>query len=116
MVITRTLVLLAASSLVAQEPASPQPVRAKPLEGDARYVEIIDVPLPEDVILEAGGIVCRDDDLFVCTRRGEVWLIEDAYGEAPKASLWAEGLQEPLGLLDHEGWLYCGQRGEGGGR
>ena len=43
MVITRTFVLLAASSLVAQEPASPEPVRAKPLEGDARYVEIIDV-------------------------------------------------------------------------
>jgi hypothetical protein len=57
-------------------------------------------------------MVQRGDDTFVCTRRGEVWRITDAGGAEPKCSLWAEGLQEPLGLLDLDGWLYCSQRGE----
>lgn len=99
-------------AVVAQEPASPAPVRAEPHAREDRFVEIVDVPLPAEVVLEVGGLVCRGDELLVCTRRGEIWRIEDAYGTAPRCTLWAEGLQEPLGLLEHDGWIWCAQRGE----
>ena len=104
------LVLLA--SVHGQEPASPGPSPAPVGPLDDRFVEIVDLPLADHVVLEVGGFVERAGSLFVCTRRGEVWRIDDPKSAAPKASLWAEGLQEPLGLLDHQGWLYCAQRGE----
>lgn len=108
------MVMLFALSLLAlpQEPASPGPVQKKPLPAESTYVEIVDVPLPAHVVLEVGGLVQQGTSLFVATRRGEVWRIEDAAGEQPKATLWAEGLMEPLGLIERDGWLYCAQRGE----
>lgn len=98
--------------VLAQEPAPDAPVRKQPPADEAKYVTIVDVPLPPDVVLEVGGMVLRGDTMFVATRRGEVWRIEHVDAAVPRASLWAEGLQEPLGLLDHDGWLYCAQRGE----
>ncbi len=98
--------------VVAQEPAAAGPVRAEPSTLDERYVAIDTMPLPDDCVLEVGGMVARGDELFVATRRGEIWRIVGANGNAPKFTRWAEGLQEPLGLLDHDGWLYCSQRGE----
>ncbi len=94
-----------------QEPASPAPVQKPAGDADATWVEIVDVPLPKDVVLEVGGLVLRDRTMFATTRRGEIWRIEEVDGAAPRASLWAEGLHEPLGLVDHAGWLYCVQRG-----
>jgi hypothetical protein len=102
----------AAIPALPQEPASPAPVRKPPLAAEAKYVAIVDVPLPAGVVLEVGGMVLRGDTLFAATRRGEIWQLENVSGPAPRARLWAEGLQEPLGLLDHDGWLYCAQRGE----
>ncbi|HEX5054229.1 MAG TPA: hypothetical protein VFZ65_20795 [Planctomycetota bacterium] len=98
--------------LLPQEPASPGPVPKAPAADEDVYVQIVDVPLPEHVVLEVGGLAVRGEDLFVCTRRGELWRIEGAETATPRCMLWAEGLQEPLGLLDHDGWLYCAQRGE----
>ena len=108
------MVMLLALTLLAlpQEPASPGPVAKKPLPDESTYVEILDVPLPDDVVLEVGGMAHFDNSLYVATRRGEVWRIDDADGENPTASLWAEGLMEPLGLIARDGWLYCAQRGE----
>lgn len=97
---------------LAQEPASEGPVAAPSTSLDARYVRLVDVPVPEGVVLEVGGIAERRGELFASTRRGEVWRIENPYAATPKFTLWAEGLQEPLGLVDHDGWLYCAQRGE----
>jgi hypothetical protein len=99
-------------AVLPQEPASPGPVARVPSPQEPTYVEIVDTALPPEVVLEVGGLVERGEDLFVCTRRGEIWRLEGAYGERPRCSLWAEGLQEPLGLLDLDGWLYCVQRGE----
>jgi hypothetical protein len=95
-----------------QEPASPAPVAKPPAPDEARYVAIHDVPLPPEVVLEVGGLALRDDTMFVTTRRGEIWRLQAVGSAAPRASLWAEGLQEPLGLVDHDGWLWCVQRGE----
>lgn len=106
-------VLAFGAMAVAQEPAAaPAPAIAAAAADDDRYVEIVDLELPPDCVLEVGGLAVRGDDLFVATRRGEIWRIADAHGAAPQFSLWAEGLQEPLGLLDRDGWLYCSQRGE----
>ena len=59
-----------------------------------------------------GGLVLQGDTMFAATRRGEVWRIDGVNGDAPKATLWAEGLMEPLGLVERDGWLYCAQRAE----
>jgi hypothetical protein len=94
-----------------QEPASPGPKPATPDVAEDRYVAIETVPLPAHVVLEVGGLAARGDEWFVATRRGEIWRMRGG-ATAPQWSLWAEGLQEPLGLLDVDGWLYCAQRGE----
>jgi hypothetical protein len=104
--------LASCCAVLPQEPASPQPVPKVPAADEARYIAIEDVPLPEHVVLEVGGMVQRGDDLFVATRRDEIWLLRGVARGAPRCSLWAEGLQEPLGLVDHDGWLYAAQRGE----
>ncbi|HEX6812089.1 MAG TPA: hypothetical protein VF384_10740 [Planctomycetota bacterium] len=106
------VIALLLASLLPQEPASEAPVRRAPDPAEERFVQIVDVPLPKDVVLEVGGLVQRGGELFACTRRGEIWRITGAEGDAPKYTLWAEGLQEPLGLIDRDGWLYCVQRGE----
>lgn len=99
--------------LLPQEPASPAPVPKAPAVDEARYVTVhAPLALPDDVVLEVGGLVVRGDTLFVATRRGEVFRIDGATSPSPRVTKWAEGLQEPLGLHDHDGWLWCAQRGE----
>lgn len=98
--------------LLPQEPAPDAPQKPLQVPADSEFVQLIEVALPKDVVLEVGGMVCRADELFVSTRRGEIWRLQGAYGDAPKCTKWAEGLQEPLGLVDHNGWLWCSQRGE----
>lgn len=114
MVIAPFAGLLLAAAFAPQEPASPGPVKAvaEATVDEARFVAIVDVPMPPEIVLEVGGMVLRGDTLFATTRRGEIWKIDAAAGAAPRAGLWAEGLQEPLGLVDHDGWLWCVQRGE----
>ncbi|HLR25252.1 MAG TPA: plastocyanin/azurin family copper-binding protein [Fodinibius sp.] len=84
-----------------------------PTESD--YYSIVDISIPDDIILEVGGMdLLPDGRLAVCTRRGEVWLIEDPYqadGE-PEYQLFAEGLHEPLGLTYRDSSLYLAQRTE----
>jgi hypothetical protein len=103
---------LSAALVMPQEPASPAPVAAVANAVEAEFLAIHDVRLPPEVVLEVGGLVVRGDTLFVATRRGEVWRIEAASSGSPRLQLWAEGLQEPLGLVDRDGVLYCAQRGE----
>ena len=99
-----SVALLAQASATLEAPA--------PVD-EASYYEIITVPIPEDITLEVSAIaVLSDGRPMVATRRGEVFIVDDAYGDAPTFRLFTEGLQEPLGLLVHEGWIYVGQRGE----
>lgn len=84
-----------------------------PTESD--YYSIVDIPIPEGVSLEVGGMdMLPDGRLAVCTRRGEVWLIEDPYQENgdPEYTLFAEGLHEPLGLTYRDNSIYVTQRSE----
>ena len=71
------------------------------------------VAQPDDVVLEVGGMVSLGDgSIMVCTRRGESWVIEQAFSDEPVYTLYADGLHEPLGLLKEDGWIYAVQRGE----
>ena len=80
---------------------------------EAEYYKIVDVPIPEDIVLEVGGMVFTDEDkLGVSTRRGEVWVIDNPYGQKPVFNRFAHGLHEALGLNYRENAFYLSQRGE----
>lgn len=92
------------------------PLAALQADSEESAYGIIDMPTDAGQILEVGGIALLPDGRpLISTRRGEVFLIDNAYGKedgGPRYLRWAHGLQEPLGLLVHEGWVYCAQRGE----
>ncbi len=91
--------------LIAQEP---------PSEDD--YYRITTVPVPEGIALEVGGVqVLENGVVAVCTRRGDVWMIQNPTmegGGQPIFKKFASGLHEPLGLLEYKGAIYTAQRGE----
>jgi glucose/arabinose dehydrogenase len=84
---------------------------------EADYYEIITLPIPEDLVLEVSGVTMLPDGRpLVCSRRGYVYVLENAFAEDPadvRFHEFAMGLQEPLGLLaEEDGWIYLVQRGE----
>ena len=96
---------LSATTLLAQN---------APTEDD--YYRLITVPTPEGIQMEGGGVLSLPNGkLAVCTRRGDVWIIENpsmANGVSPTFKKFASGLHEPLGLAYHDQALYTAQRGE----
>lgn len=86
---------------------------SKMAKKEAEFYKIIDVPIPEDVKLEVGGLALTDDDkLGVSTRRGELWVIDKPYSKSPVYNRFAHGLHEPLGLNFKDNSFYLSQRGE----
>ncbi len=86
-----------------------------PRESD--FVETVSYPIPEGLELEVSGIaILPDGRPLVCTRRGEVYVVLDGGADdlsGARFHKFAEGLQEPLGLVaDEDGWIYTAQRGE----
>ena len=80
---------------------------------EAQFYDIVDVPIPEDVVLEVGGLALTDEDkLGVSTRRGEVWVIDKPYGNSPDYTRFASGMHEALGLNYKDKSFYLSQRGE----
>jgi glucose/arabinose dehydrogenase len=71
---------------------------------------------PEGAVLEVGGLdFLPDGRLVVSTRRGQVWIVEDALAADPAAAkftLFAEGLWEGMGLKVVDGDIYVLQRQE----
>ena len=80
------------------------------------YYQIITLPIPPGIILEAGALqLLPDGKLASATRLGDIYLIEGAFENPPahlKFHRFASGLHEVLGLAWRDGWLYCTQRGE----
>jgi hypothetical protein len=80
------------------------------------YYRLVTVPVPQDVVLEVGGLAFRPDGkLLACTRRGEVWLISNPEADDPSEveyKLFATGLHEALGLLVDGKDVYVVQRPE----
>ena len=92
---------------------------------EAEYWAVEMLQPPEGVVLEIGGMDWMPDGrLAISTRRGQVWMVENALADDPADahfSLYAEGLHEGLGLNvlevpDGNGGtrhaLYVLQRGE----
>lgn len=88
---------------------------SRPLTEDDFY-QIKTVSIPDEVKLEVGGLaVLPDGRLGVCTRKGDIWVVENPYmenGTTPYYTLFASGLHEPLGLAYKDGSFYSTQRGE----
>ena len=82
------------------------------LPQEEAYFELIDFPVPEHISMEVGGILSQKDALYLATRRGEIWKVSQPLSPQPRFEKWAEGLQEPLGLMALDGWIYTIQRGE----
>ena len=80
------------------------------------YYRILTLPVPENMLLEVGGITSLPNgDIALATRRGDIWLINNAYmtgSSAPYFRKFASGLHEILGLAYKNGAFYCTQRGE----
>lgn len=119
------LFLLPAAFLAAQTPGlvnNPSAAErfAAPSESlvtrEGQYWKRTPIPVPEDVVLEAGGILpIEGRRLLVVTRRGEVWLVEGAYDAEPRPryTRFAAGLHEPLGITPAaKGGYYVAQRQE----
>ena len=89
-------------------------VAEEPQQSD--YYTITQIPAPEGAVVEGGAIeLLPDGKVAVCTRRGQVWMIENAFSHPDKSAKWtlfAEYLHEPLGLAWKDGWLYAVQRPE----
>ena len=90
--------------------------KTKPIFATAEdeYYQILRFELPPGEVLEAGAIeIMPDGKVAVGTRRGEIWMIDNAYADDPKQAKFtrfAHGLHEILGLAQKDGWLYVTQR------
>ena len=97
--------LLLAGHLKAQDSLGPI------LPTEDTYYRIVKVPIPEGVVLEAGGVCTMPNgNIAVSTRRGEVWIVENPASTKPHYRRFASGLHEILGLAVKNGELYCAQR------
>ncbi len=104
--------LLVAFLLVGSQMGMAQTL-AEIVKKESQFYKIVDVPIPEDIVLEVGGLTLTDtDQLGVSTRRGEVWLIDNPYGSRPTYNRYASGLHEALGLAYKDNGFYLTQRGE----
>ncbi len=81
---------------------------------EADYYTIETFP-PKGHTLEIGAMTrLRDGRILIGTRTGDIFLVENPYGPSADVEYkrWARGLAQPLGLLQHNGWIYAAQRGE----
>ncbi|MES2734480.1 MAG: auracyanin family protein, partial [Bacteroidota bacterium] len=85
-------------------------------EKEDDFYKLISLPIPENLVLEVGGMATMPDgSLGICTRRGEVWIVSNPAisGNAkPTYKRFAYGLHEPLGLAYNNGDIYVTQRSE----
>jgi hypothetical protein len=95
---------------------SPAQDKKAPTEDD--YYRITKIPIPDDVVLECGGMeITPEGKFFVSTRRGDVYLVENVLLNNPRHvrfTKWATGMHEVMGLAFNpkDGFLYAIQRGE----
>ncbi len=79
------------------------------------YYRLLTMPLQEGMSMEVGGLLqLSDGRVMAGTRRGEIFIVENAFSDppAPVFKQYAFGLGQPLGLLELDGWIYAAQRGE----
>ena len=84
-------------------------------ENEAEYYRIVDLPLPENLELEASSFdVMPDNRLAIGTRRGDIHLVTGAFDKNPQPqfSTFASGLDEVFGLAFRNNSFYVSQQTE----
>src|SRR5215204_4168823 len=80
----------------------PAPAQKPKAETEEDYYKILRFDPPPAKVLDAGAMeLLPDGKIAVGTRRGEIWLIDNAYDPDPekaKFTRFAHGLHEVLGL------------------
>lgn len=94
--------------------ASPVEAQRSLERAEAEYYRILTFEPPPGEVIEPGAIeMLPDGRVAVGTRRGEIWMIENALADDPKQARFrrfAHGLHEILGLAHKDGWLYVVHR------
>lgn len=102
--------------------ALPATAQDKPQQSD--FYQLISFPLPKDTVFEASGLGWLDDAqerLLVCTRRGDLWVLDNVYAPEPQSETTFKrmlfGMHEPLGMVVNPGGgfpdgIYMAQRSE----
>jgi glucose/arabinose dehydrogenase len=110
----RNLCCLALILLAAALPAQERKGRRATADAEDAYYKLLRFTPPPGQVLEAGALeVLPDGKVAVGTRRGEIWLIDNAYDPDPekvKFSRFAHGLHEVLGLAWKDGFFYVTHR------
>jgi hypothetical protein len=95
-------------------PKTGNAMNAESNSNEAKYYPVTTLEPPADCVLEVGGLAFRPDGkLLACTRRGEIWLIDNPASDSPKFTRFASGLHESLGLsVEDNKTVYVVQRPE----
>lgn len=84
-------------------------------EREQEYYEITDIPIPEEIYLEAVSFeVLPDERLAIGTRRGNIWIVDGAYKTPPQPEYhqFASGLDEITSLSWQNGSFVVTQQTE----
>ncbi len=81
---------------------------------EAEFYRLETYEMPTELKLEISGMALMPDGrLAVAIRKGEIWIISNAYDSRhPRYKRFASGLHEPLGLAIRDGSFYTVQRTE----
>ncbi len=108
-------ILIAASLAASRLDAAPLGEYWGTAEQEAKYYKIVEVPIPKDLVLEAGSFdVLPDGRLAIGTRRGDIYLVSGAFDENPRPRYerFAAGLDEVFGLAYKDGSFTVTQQTE----
>ena len=76
-------------------------------ERESEYYRMVDVPLPEELAIEAGSFEVMPDGkrLAIATRRGDILLADGIFQEHPQPTFktFASGLDEVFGMAYRNG-------------
>ena len=85
-------------------------------EEEAKYYKLVDIPLPDDLAIEAGSFEVMPDQkrLAIATRRGDIFLVDGAFDKypEPKFHKFASGLDEIFGMAYRDGSFLVTQQTE----
>ena len=85
-------------------------------EEEQKYYKLVDIPLPEELAVEAGSFEVMPDKnrLAVATRRGDIFLVDGAFDEfpEPKFTKFASGLDEVFGMAWRDESFFITQQTE----
>ena len=85
-------------------------------EAESEYYRLVDIPLPEELAIEAGSFEVMPDQkrLAIATRRGDIYLVDGAFDEHPEPTFrkFASGLDEVFGMAYRDGSFHVTQQTE----